>query len=177
MYGDSNIGAKLAFTLCIGGNDFNPKFHGISHGTILRYVFENVTLRNQLVSYKQNQYYLNSALFTELVKQLYTPKRFRNSRITYEDVRAISIGKVEDSSNISGIKNPDPRKWLPPKSAIEKLSTLIQLKIDYLQTAGTHDAQMPDCLKSGCLGKTHKEKLSSILVRKHILQVWTTFQQ
>ena len=40
-FGNQTIGVKVAMALCLGGNDFYPKFHQISHKTAVKAVTEN----------------------------------------------------------------------------------------------------------------------------------------
>ena len=40
-YNDPAIWSKLAFTLCLGGNDFVPKLYSVSHETVCKIFFEN----------------------------------------------------------------------------------------------------------------------------------------
>ena len=143
------IGSKLAFTLCIRGNDFVPKLYSKSHDTVCKTVLEN-TFRNSLYSVDNGRFSLNKDVYIELVKYVLTPKRKQGSYIPYEEVRAISIAKTKDKSKKSGNKHTDPRKWLPPQSAIARLGDLIQLQIEYLQTAGVHECRMPNFLGCKC---------------------------
>ena len=82
-------------------------------------------------------------MYIELVKYIFTPKLKQGSYIPYEEVWTISIAKTKDTSKQSGYKHTDPRTWLPPQSAIARLGDLIQLQIEYLQTAGAHECRMP----------------------------------
>lgn len=87
---------------------------------------------------------LDVDIYVSLIKTLYCPKRHDPSSITFDDLRGMTIG------------NPtltDPRKWLPPRSALKKMAGLIQLQIDYLDTVGYHKAQLPDFISKGCLIK------------------------
>ena len=144
---------KVAFTLCLGGNDFIPKMYAVSHDTICKNVLENTYFRTALYTIQDDQFFLNKEVYVELIKHIYTPKRQRDSTISYEEVRTLSIGKVEDASKNTGIKTSDPRKWLPPKSVIERLANMVQMQIDYLQTAGGHEHKLPNFLSRDCLRK------------------------
>ena len=70
---------------------------------------------------------------------------------TFDDVRALTIGKRVDKNSKGGFATNDPRKWLPPKSVIHRLGELVQLQIDYIQTAGIHEAENPSFLQSKTL--------------------------
>ena len=63
--------------------------------------------------------------------------------MTYNNVRALTIGKTEDPSRKGGFNTNDPRRWLPPESAIANIAELFQLQIEYMETAGTHNAVLP----------------------------------
>ncbi|KAL4217289.1 hypothetical protein ACF0H5_023740 [Mactra antiquata] len=143
-YNDLEIGMKLAFTLSMGGNDFLPKFYYISHDTVLQNVFDSAIYRTSLFSNQNGKYQLDKRLYVSLIQYLYTPKRFRDTSIQYEDVRAMTISKQEDSSQRGGFKTSDPKKWLPPKSVIERVSELVQFQIEYLETVGSHDSVLPN---------------------------------
>ena len=47
-YHDEHIGVKVALPLCLGGNDFFPKFHQISHETIIKTVIDDQQFRASL---------------------------------------------------------------------------------------------------------------------------------
>ena len=49
-YKDPAIGSKLAYTLCIGGNDFVPKLYSKSHDAVCKTVLESTYFRNSLYS-------------------------------------------------------------------------------------------------------------------------------
>ena len=63
----------------------------------------------------------------------------------------MTIGRKEDASQKDGFKTANPRKWLPPKSVIEKHCELFQLHIDYMETVGSHDSVLPNFVGSGIL--------------------------
>ena len=86
-------------------------------------------------------------------KTVFCPKKHRGMSLSYDQVRALTIGKSRCQSEKGGYVTNDPRRWLPPETAITKLAHLFQLQIDYIGTAGNHSAIMPDFLKSDCLIK------------------------
>jgi hypothetical protein len=53
---------------------------------------------------------------------------------------------------MDSLNNPD--KWLPPRTVLTKMASLIDLKIEYLLSVGQHDACLPNFLARGCLKKT-----------------------
>lgn len=150
-YKDPAIGSKLAYTLCIGGNDFVPKLYSKSHDNVCKTVLESTYFRNSLYRVNNGRLALNIDVYIELVKFMFTPKRKQGSYIPYEEERAITIAKTKDKSKKSGYKHTDPRKWLPPQSAVERFADLIQLQIEYLQSASFHDHRMPNFRECKCL--------------------------
>ena len=152
-FDDQTIGIKVALALCLGGNDFFPKCHQVSHETVVKAVTENTHFRQNLFSIAEGVR-INIPVLVELYKALYCPKKFQGHSLSYENVRALTIGKIADESRNGGFRTNNPRRWLPPESCIERLGELFQLQIDYIETAGKHDAKMPDFLRSSCLTKT-----------------------
>ena len=47
-----------------------------------------------------------------------------------------------------------PEQWLPPENVMRRVANLIQFQIEYLQTLGKHDADMPNFTSKPCLKKT-----------------------
>ena len=129
-YGGTSTGTLLSLGLCIGGNDFIPKLHLISHEKILRLLLSTPYLRLNLYRTDNGKITLNQDCLVELYKMLYCPKKYVKKITAYNDIRALTIGKREDKSSKGGYTTNDPRKWLPPKSAINRLGELIQLQVD-----------------------------------------------
>lgn len=152
-YNDRNIGIKVALALCLGGNDFYPKSHQISHETVLKLMMESTQFRQNLFIVGEHNS-INKQLLVQFYKALYGPTKHQGRNMSYDTVRALTIGKTEDESKTGGFRTNDPRRWLPPESAIHKLGELLELQIRYLETAGRHDAHMPNFLDSSCLVKT-----------------------
>lgn len=96
---------------------------------------------------------INQQCFIEFYKKLYCPKRYDSSNYSFEEVRAMTIAKTADEKQQSGFKTKDPRLWLPPESALLRLCDLLQLQVQYLETAGDHSACLPDFLSCSCLQK------------------------
>ena len=46
--------------------------------------------------------------------------------------------------------NP-PDNWMPPKSVLNQMVSLINLQIEYLLSVGKHKAALPNFLARGCL--------------------------
>ena len=84
------------------------------------------------------------------MKDLYCPAKINPESVSFETVRALSIGK-KTAESPSGYVTKDPKRWLPPESAVLRLAELIQLQIDYLLTVGFHEKELPDFLSKNCL--------------------------
>lgn len=153
VYCDRLIGVKIAVALCIGGNDFVPKCYQMSHGTILKLALR-AEYRAQLLHFEDGSLKLNEDCFVDFLKTLYCPKRLRPYNVSFNEVKAATIRKTADQTEPGGYKMADPRRWLPPESAVRKLAGIVQLQIEYLKTAGYHDAEMPDFLADSCIQKT-----------------------
>ena len=150
-YCDINIGTTLSIGLCIGGNDFIPKLYQISHEKILKLLSANPMLRLNLCHTENGKLTLNQECLVQFYKALYCPKKYCCDSLTFEDVRAISIGKQPDTSAKGGYSTNDPRKWLPPESAMRRLGELLQLQTTYLQSAGNHEAGCFEVMQSQTL--------------------------
>ena len=76
------------------------------------------------------------------------------SNIGYEELRVLTIkpGRNKQDDPVQN-KTRNPQLWMPPESAVVKLAILFQCQIDYLVTAGTSDADLPNFLNRGCLRK------------------------
>ena len=119
-YCDISIGTALSVGLCIEGNDFIPKLYQISHGKLLELLSSSPWLRLNLCHTINDKLILNQDCLVQLYKALYCPKKYCCDSLTFEDVRAISIGKQHNTSARGGYSTSDPRKWLPPDSAIRR---------------------------------------------------------
>jgi hypothetical protein len=151
VFEDQLIGIKIAFCLCIGGNDFIPKFHQISHDTVMKLFMANKKYRQNLFLNDGVKFNLCKDVYIDFVKNLYSPTKMKDTAIPYETVRAMSIGKVFDETQRDGYRINDPRRWLPPRSAVDRLADLVQVVLDYVQTIGQHDAEPPNFLSCRCL--------------------------
>ena len=90
---------------------------------------------------------INKDCFVGCMKDLYCPKKFDPDTLSFDQVRALTIGK-KSSVSITGQTTKDPKRWLPPESAIRRLADIVQLQIDYLLIEGFHEKELPD-LSSG----------------------------
>lgn len=157
--GDSDIGLKIAVSLCIGGNDFVPKIYGQSHHAILNKVLESEHFREMIFSITvvddALRMELNKDVFAETIKCLYCPKNKDANSLTFEDIRSYTMRLTKQDTAItptSALRNP--QLWMPPRSAIDQLADIVNLQILYLLTAGDHAAPLPDFLAYSCLKKS-----------------------
>ena len=89
-YKDLSIGEKIAYSLCIGCNDFIPKLYNVSHEKVLTTVTSNAKLLDNLFCIRSQATTLRLELFKEMVKQFYCPKKVHCQRTTYENIRAMN---------------------------------------------------------------------------------------
>lgn len=154
VYNDQQIGQKVALTLCMGGNDFLPKFYQISHDKMLKLVMSNEYFLNNLFNFNDQNVTLNQDIYVGLVKSLYCPKALAKKQcattLEYEVVRNASIHMKK--GNV--VQTRDPQLWMPPESALHCVGKLINLQAQYMLTAGISQAPLPDFLASGCLKRT-----------------------
>ena len=69
---------------------------------------------------------INKDCFVGCMKDLYCPKKFDPDTLSFDQVRALTIGK-KSSVSITGQTTKDPKRWLPPESAIRRLADIVQL--------------------------------------------------
>ena len=133
---DPDIGMKLAIAICMGGNDFIPTCHHISHDTILK-LFLKGQYRHSLFHFPDGKMRINQQCFIDFYMTLYCPKRYNPSNYSFEEVRAMTIAKTADERQQSGFRTKYPSLWLPPKSALHQLSDLLQLQVNTWKLPGT----------------------------------------
>ena len=73
-----------------------PKFHSISHSMQLDMFLKEILLRENLVtiavdSGKVTSVNFNTEIYTEFIEHLYCPKMYDPSKLTFEEVRQMSI--------------------------------------------------------------------------------------
>lgn len=140
---------KTAFAMCMGGNDFIPKFQGMSHQKNLNICFDGYL--NELFTFKFNSLNelmganVNKDSYIDFVKALFCPKPIDSTKLKFEEIRQLSIKDPKHSE----FKNPV--KWIPPKSVLLQFASLIDCQIDYLFTLRDHAASLPDFIGKGCL--------------------------
>ncbi|XP_070182538.1 uncharacterized protein, partial [Littorina saxatilis] len=155
-FGD-DAAMRVAVALTLGGNDFLPKFEGISHKTVVDSIIRNGFLQDfvkfrsdgggELTSGK-----LDRDIYLRLIKHLYCPAVYNPENLTATEVRHLSITSAK-----KGYK--DPNKWMPPVSALLQVAQLIDLQIQYLFTAGNHSAKLPDFLEHDCFIQDEKGRI------------------
>ena len=153
VYGDKNIASKIPIVLCLGGNDFVPKFYGINHLKILDLFLKDSDFCDRLFKINDGTLTVNKEVYIQFIKFLYCRKGMGNPRfVTFDEVKRSSMLAQKSKAGATGLdKVTDPRKWLPPKTALESMCQLLQLQIEYLLTAGTASAFLPDFLTTDCL--------------------------
>ncbi|CAG2244896.1 unnamed protein product [Mytilus edulis] len=142
----------IAISLCLGGNDFIPKYQGISHEKWLSVIIDTPGALQNLVhlsnepALEKPTGILSEDLYLEIVKRLYCPQNINSELLSLDEVRQISIKPP-------GKPIRHPKLWMPPKSALKQVLKLINCQIAYLLTTWKHDAVLPDFQKDGCLRK------------------------
>lgn len=152
-FDDPYTGMKLAAILSIGGNDFLPKFYGISHYVIMSAFLTDDKFHASLFQISEDRatMKINMNMFFDFVKCLYCPKSLDPSKLSYDDVRYLSIYGMKKSASTF---RRSPQMWMPPSSAVARLCCLIDSHLQYIGTAGYHDALLPDFIGNGGLQTT-----------------------
>ncbi|XP_046359594.2 uncharacterized protein LOC124137364 [Haliotis rufescens] len=143
-----NAGMKVAMGLCLGGNDYLPKYSGVSHDKILRTFVDNANFFQNLFCFDQRgSGHVSKETYHELIKSIYCPSTLASQKLTFEEVRQLSMKhpKKQDFAR--------PQTWLPPKSALDQICLLVDYQVEYLFLAGNHSAILPNFLQKGCLRK------------------------
>ena len=141
------IGVKVAVALCMGGNDFVPKFYNMAHKKVLQLALSD-TFRSTLVNVNPPDVTFNEELFPTFVKHLYAGKHVEKN---FDDVRQKTMVSGVQRSNEGIYRNP--KLWMPPSSALKKVAKIVTLQIEYYQTVGSPAAKLPAFLSSGCFIK------------------------
>ena len=150
---DSHIGVKVAIGLCIGGNDFLPRYHLVgTHSKVLRLLIDNKDFLANLIHISPDKsVVLDKDKYQEFIKQLYVPKK-DTSNMSFEEVRTGTIIGNDGKTN-------NAERWLPPHTCVLRMADLTSVVIEYIATAGAHDAMMPDINKSNCFKVTDSGKV------------------
>ncbi|CAC5405586.1 unnamed protein product [Mytilus coruscus] len=83
--------------------------------------------------------------YVKLYLKLYYPKNVEQEKLTFEEVRQLTI-KIPGKSDFR-----HPQTWMPPESSLRQLAKLVQCQIDYLLTVFNPGASLPNFMASGCL--------------------------
>ena len=118
---------KVAIALCIGGNDFLPKYHGISHEKVLDIFLATQQIRSNLLNFSSDKISLAKDEYINLVKCLYVPKKSDPLKMTYDEIRQKSI-QANKKTPMQQVRNP--QLWMPPVTASEKMAALLELQIE-----------------------------------------------
>ena len=160
-----SIRKKLAMILCFGGNDFIPKFQNITHLKVTQLFLSKSKYRDGLFSLDVDNV-TDQDILEDFVKELYCPKRLDVEKLSYEEVRQLSINPKKASKKVSDIMTFTftdgqidlrlPKLWLPPASCVRKLSTLYDAMFRYMAGLGCHEARLPN-FKNTCLVSTGED--------------------
>ncbi|KAL3856571.1 hypothetical protein ACJMK2_011306 [Sinanodonta woodiana] len=139
-YNEDEIAVVLSFSLSLGGNDFIPKFYGISHEKWLKSIFENETFRRNLFKIRSRpdsghlSVTIDPGVYISLLKNFYCPNKHDAERFSLEEVRQLSI-------KLPGKDVRSPKLWMPPISALHSICKLI------------NKAELPNFMEGGGLKK------------------------
>lgn len=147
----NNVATVIALVLCMGGNDFPPNFHNISHDKLLSVVVSDKAILKELFKLQKAEgkciCTINENIYVDVIKRLYCPVNLQHSALTPDEVQQLSIQPPNKDFR-------HPQSWMPPVSALQTLAKLIQCQIDYFLTCWDHGALMPDFLSYGYISRT-----------------------
>ena len=160
VFDEKYIAMKIALCLCLGGNDFVPKFYGKSHDTILKLFLGKAEFLDNLFVMKESHsevnFEINKAIYVKFVMHLYCPKQKDPDNLDFDRIRQLTMYSSKIGKQVQ-LRNP--QLWLPPETVLNKVADLIDLQIEYLQTAGKAAGSLPDFLGRGCLIRTDEGKI------------------
>ena len=171
-------GAILALSLCLAGNDFLPRFQGISHSKMCRIIMSNSSIRTSL--FNLDNCSINVDVFVDLMKILYCPASLNHVLLSFEEGRQLSIqpptlNKTKIPTKVFSFSDGQiqlrhPKLWLPPQECLQKLTLLINAYFKYIATLGIHEARLPDF--SNCCVEEHGQRLEyNFGVQSHVSSV------
>lgn len=73
-YDDHTIGMKAAISLCMGGNDFIPKYYQVTHDRVAKEIFSRNHFLENLFEFQDDHVGINEDGHTDLIKCIYCPK-------------------------------------------------------------------------------------------------------
>ena len=149
---NKEIGIITSLSLCLGGNDFLPKFYNTSHMQWVSTIFSSSSFLDGIfkISHDQNSKKVVSVdldrdIYIDVVKKLFCPKGLDYTKLSFEEVRQITIKMPEKPMK------PNPQQWLPPLSVLRKIACLVQSHIQYMMTVCKPHADLPNFLENGGL--------------------------
>ena len=136
--------SNIPIVLCLGGNDFLPKFHGLSHEkwvtettqipdgleNIVQYTIDKKTVKPVIGT-------VNEEIYFEIVKRLYCPSSIDADAVSLDAVRQMSI-------KLPSKQVRHPTSWMPPRSALLKVIQLVNWQLAYLLSVSKANANLPD---------------------------------
>lgn len=153
VYKDNKVGMKLAISLCMGGNDFIPKYHQVTHDKVVKEIFARNHFLENIISFQDSKMNINADVYIDLIKSLYCPKSLANRsdplEIPFDTVRQATIQMRHSSQQVR-----HPQQWMPPESALRRVVQLVDFQLQYLLIAGDSGADLPDFLSKECLKRT-----------------------
>ena len=160
---DKTIGIKVATLLCMGGNDFLPRYHGHSHDKVMSLVISNPTYLGGLLDIEVDEACssikncsLNTDIYLNIIQTLYTPTLYQKFNLTFDEVRQISVLNPlrKKGDNLMKDEYKHPQTWMPSRSALEKLAGLTNSQVQYFMSICNHEADLPNFLENGGLKVT-----------------------
>ncbi|KAK6175974.1 hypothetical protein SNE40_014346 [Patella caerulea] len=152
---DYDIGIKLAAALSLGGNDYTPKFYGMSHSRIISVIFQDQQFKDNFLKIKRSQVgteiTIDRDIYKDIIKTLYCPKYLNPNEFSFDEIRQLSVS-IPKRNGTQTQRNP--KSWMPPQSTIDQLSKNINCLLQYYSTAGYHSSYNPNFIEDGCLMKT-----------------------
>ena len=82
---------KIAIVMCMGENDFIPKYYNISHKKMLSLFSSNEHFRTNPLQKTEGHFNVNKNVYNDFIKALFTPKSVDFHSTTYETTRRQTI--------------------------------------------------------------------------------------
>lgn len=134
----------IALVLCMGGNDYLPKFYNITHSKVLETVLAEKALE-RLFDLRFDEFgrcesgNLVEDEYLGIMKALYCPANYNPARLSLDAVRQITI------EGLRGKSYSNPQLWMPPKEVLGQIADIMNWQIAYMLTAGDHESPLPVC--------------------------------
>lgn len=126
------FGMKTAMVLSLGGNDFLPKFYNITHSSTLEMFMRGTVFRKELVNisiHEDNTFAsisFSSDIYIDFIKHLYCPKMYEGEKLSYDEVRQMSIKQPTGKC-----LQRNAQLWMPQKIIIQKLAMNVKCLLQY----------------------------------------------